>query len=139
MSLSFLTFFLIKDFPSAGITAGMGPRLMPGLYSAVLAVLSLLLIVIGIFKIRKNTDIEKEKITFKQIEMPLFLVVIILIYLILLKRIGFLITTPLIIFIVMKIMAAKNKISFIIAFSMTVVIYLIFAIGLNVPLPQWKL
>ena len=137
ISISLFVWISASSFPSATVMEGLGPDFLPVLLSIILIGLSVLLIISGIAKLlRKNSNEEKITIfNFNELKIPGILIILIFIYLILIKHLGFLIMTPILLFFTMKIMNAKNNVSILVSISFTLVTYLVFSIGLGVRLP----
>lgn len=142
LTLSGATFLLMADFPSGNRFQGMGPAFYPGLLAALLGVLSLFLVLKGVFTSGGEELIEEERnkepsILFgMHLKVPGTLVVIVCLYLVLTDMIGFLWITPIFLVATMKTLRAGWALAFITAISLTVLIYIIFGVALRVPLPE---
>lgn len=132
-------YILLRDFPPGTIQEGMGPGFLPGLLIIAIAILSLVLIAGGLINLKRGTaPLEKETqppVFGPNLKIPGILIGIVSVYLICLEVFGFLITTPFFILSTMKVMGSNFKTAVLTGIILSVLIYLIFAVGLNVPLP----
>lgn len=110
--------------------------LWPKLFSIVLIVFSVALIIETIIK-AKNSK-EKEKVTnLRENKFVIYIAVLMFIYLLLMRPIGFLILTPFFIgFILWILKYRKVKKIILLSTTFTIAILLVFQFMLNVPLPQ---
>ena len=130
----------IRNYPSRTVMEGLGPGFLPNLLSLLLFVLSSVLIIVGIVKLRNHVklqaDSKKERISLKG---PASIAAAVFVYLILFRYLGFLILSPLLIFTVMRIMDDGYKRAIIMAVVLAATVYYIFRIFLGVPLPHGSL
>jgi hypothetical protein len=136
-----------SHFTKRPVEEAFGAGFLPGLIAIVLGVLSIVLIIRGVAEYKKVKDPSsvnksetasiKEKI--ELLKTPLFVSVSIMVYLLILEYIGFLISTPLLLFATTKIMGAKTKNSIITAIILTLVTVIIFQFALRIPLPRGKI
>lgn len=135
--LAVIIFFRTQQYPKFNLMEGLGPGFMPRLLVIILFVLSIVLIITGIINKKKEVKTENtaSKDDISVVFAPIILLSSIFAYLVLLRLLGFLITTPFLLFITMKVMRAKTKESILIAIVLTVVIYALFHFGFQVALP----
>ena len=139
LGFSLVVYLLMRNFPRGTIQEGMGPGFLAGLLISALALLSLTLIVQGLIRRKEGeTDLEgKGRLPLfgSNLKVPGILIGIVFLYLISLKAFGFLITTPIFIIATMKLMGSGLKAAVLVGVFLTGLIYLIFVVGLKVPLP----
>jgi hypothetical protein len=138
LCLSGLIFFLVKDFPKASVMEGLGPGFLPIVLIILLSLLALVLIFTGILN-RKKKIINPESetsLSLSVIKSPMIMLITVFIYLIALHYLGFIISTPFLVLASMKIMGSKTLPAIIMAFLLTGVIYIFFAILFRVSLPH---
>jgi putative tricarboxylic transport membrane protein len=140
LGLAGVTYFLAKDFPTGNIQEGMGARLFPLLLAIALATFSLLLILQGLRRNSAQTEISSARawlaINFgRNLIGPIIIIALLTLYLLVLERIGFLIATPIFLFLTMKFLGSRLKKSVTVAILLTAFMYAFFKILFDVPLP----
>lgn len=133
-------FIVAKDYPTGTVAEGMGARLVPLLLASILAILSILLMAQG-FLSEANGLEEEERPSRKGLIGQLFLVpaalvVLLALYLLILERIGFLITTPFFLLSVMIALGSRPGQAVAFGTVFTVATYVVFDLLLGVPLPE---
>ncbi|MDP3443272.1 MAG: tripartite tricarboxylate transporter TctB family protein [Ignavibacteria bacterium] len=138
LCLSGLIFFLVKDFPKASVMEGLGPGILPIVLINLHSLLALVLNFTGILNRKKKiTNPESEtSLSLSVIKSPMILLITVFFYLIALHYLGFTISTPFLVLASMKIMGSKTLPAIIMAFLLTGVIYIFFAILFRVSLPH---
>lgn len=133
--ISIFVFVISCTFP-AGSNGALGPGFFPKVLSIIVMILSSIeLITSG--KSDKDESEKEEQFFFKESLRVWVALVIIIIYLISLKYIGFLIMTPLYLIIMFLYFKTKNIITLIgIPIGITCILYFIFMILLKVQLPH---
>jgi hypothetical protein len=142
LGVSGVVYYLMRDIPSGTLEEGMGSAFFPGCLVLVLACLSVILIFTGIF--RKSGEGEKgESVNEKQLpligphlKIPAMLTLTVAIYLTVLEVFGFLAITPFFIFVVILIFRSSLLKASLMGLGITGVIYLIFDLGFQIPLPK---
>jgi putative tricarboxylic transport membrane protein len=140
LGLAGITAFLAKDFPTGSIQEGMGARLFPLLLAIALAICSLLLILQGLRRNSAQTEISSvgewlAKNFGRNLAAPVIITVLLTLYLLVLDRIGFLIATPVFLFLTMKLQGSRLKKSMVVAVLLTAFMYVFFKLIFDVPLP----
>lgn len=134
----------MRRFPPGTLAEGLGPRFIPELLIITLSSLSLILIWHAFIDWRRRKDIPKQEVSSssfsaRRLRIPGVLIVIVSLYLVFLKPIGFLFLTPIFIFLTMKTMGSRVKHAVVLGIFLTILVYIIFALGLRVPLPSGKI
>lgn len=130
--ISLLVLVTTKSFPTGDYTVGFGPGFFPNIIAYVILGLSLLLII----QTLRSKEKQPINMDFKSLKLPLTLVGLIIIYSLVLKHIGFVLTTLAILFVAMVVLKTKAVKSLIISVAITAVIFVGFKLVLKVPLPE---
>lgn len=132
--LIFATWFYItaQAIPN-GNYPGMQPSFFPSFLGVILAFLSLFVVGNGVKEVLQNKETEYEKKDHKTV---LILVLMLALYIVILKYLGFIITTVLYLIAVMSLLKAGKPAKIIpIAVIISLAVYFIFGMGFKVPLP----
>jgi len=149
---SVFVLFMLRGYPHFSIKEGMGPASLPMLYSIGIIIMSVILIFFSILKLRKEKRIQKARdpnnispgspasgstklMELEKLKEIAILVLVLVIYLLALRPLGFLITTPIMVFMVMKRMGATIRSSIVAGVLFTAVTYVLFKIFLGVLIP----
>lgn len=130
IGLSIAMVIMTRDFPPGFRGSGLGPSFFPILVTIVILFLVFLLLLETYKKIDKN-----QKINFKNLKAPLFLTVIIILYAIIIKFIGFRISTFVFLFVSTTFLKIEIKKALFFSFIITAIVYIIFRVLLKIPLP----
>jgi putative tricarboxylic transport membrane protein len=120
-------------YPKAGVESGFGSGIYPLVLVAVIFVLCMVLLFMTIY----SKKIAEQTVDFRweTLQTPLILTIAILVFALLLERIGFLLDGFFLLFVALKAMKASWKATIITTFVAGSVIYSIFALLLKIPLP----
>lgn len=129
--ISIFMFFSTGRFPELNIN-DPGPALFPKMLSVILLVLSVALLLSAVFKRRKAVFFEHG---WKKV---LFTVLLLLLYYFSLDILGFLVSTSLFLIILIRYLEKRNLLHDVaISVGFTFLIYSVFQLLLNVPLPEF--
>jgi putative tricarboxylic transport membrane protein len=134
-----LVFYLATiEFPSSSI--GIDPRVFPRIIIGATFALSILLLVQGIFKIRKTRNIEKAGSSLPRGKTAVKLIILVaasLVYALVFEMVGFVLATPVLIAVVMTLFGERKPIRILLVAGITsIVLYLVFRGLFRVPLPR---
>lgn len=131
-------FFVAKDYPTGTVEEGMGARLVPLLLAGIMAILSLLLVLQGVFfapeEVREDA-FSGSKLIGRHLLAPAVLIALLGLYLLVLEWSGFLISTPVFLLAVMTVLGTGPVRSAAVGIAFTAGAYIVFALLLGVPLP----
>jgi len=128
-------FFMIQGLPDRNLANTLKSSFMPSLLLIILVGLTLILLIQNIVKDSEESC--NYAITGKELLGILVMTVLIFAYVFLLDIVGFLIITPVVMFILMKLTGSKKiRETIIVSVSVTLVIYIIFDLLFRVQLPD---
>lgn len=144
LGLSGAVYLLTREMPPVAVEDGMSSAFFPLSMAAVIALLSLALIARGAFGKRESSEVpdgvgSEFSLLGPHLKIPANLTLIVAIYLSLLDFGGFLLATPIFILSMMRLFRASWTRSAVTGACVTAGIYVIFGIGLRIPLPVGQL
>ncbi len=147
LALAFFYYLSTRDLPPPSVTEKLGAGFFPVLLTITLAILSILLLV-NSFLSRNSSDgnaavaggerLEEDAFTAENISYPMLLgtMGLSILYVALLNFLGYLVTTPLFILAMLRLLGTKQWLKNIaLAAVLTASLYLLFGKALGVPLP----
>lgn len=138
LGLSVAIGFLMRSFPGGTLEQGMGPAFVPGILTITLAILSILLILKGLIFGRGDDEEGLNTFSFEDVRTllrPGALCLFVLLYILLLPRAGYVLSTVLFLLAVCTLLRARWLAAVAIAVGLTAGIFFVFEVGLRVPLP----
>lgn len=151
LAASVFYYYSTMDFPPPTKTENLGPAFFPTLLAVVLAILSLLLVIAGLFPrgaSRKDKDaaalegaerLEEDAFGADAISFqPLFAAVgLSFLYVGLISVLGYLVSTPLFLIALIRLLGYEKWVNNVIASAgLTIALYLLFVVALGVHLPE---
>lgn len=131
--------FVAKGYPSGTVEEGMGARFVPLLLGSLLAFLSLLLLLKGLFWGESRWEAHVGSAAAwpfdRHLLVPVILIILLSLYLFLLDWLGFLIATPLFLLTAMMALGSGVRRAAAVGIAFTVGAYVVFDTLLGVPLP----
>lgn len=133
--VSFLVFWISKDFPSS--KTGIGVSTFPKLLAGVLIIFSIIIIIQAI----KNSSFSKKEPTFKEFKkghkLIIAVIIILIIYIQMLEVLGFILSSFLLLITLMFIFGERRKIILLLVpLLFSVILYLVFSKMAMVFLPE---
>ena len=133
--VSFLVFWISKDFPSS--KTGIGVSTFPKLLAGLLIIFSIVIIIQAI----KNSSFSKKEPTFKEFKkghkLIVAVIIILIIYIQMLEVLGFILSSFLLLIILMFIFGERRKIILLVVpLLFSVILYLVFSKMAMVFLPE---
>jgi putative tricarboxylic transport membrane protein len=138
LALSGAIFYVTRDYPHGTIAQGMGPAFVPDLLAWCLAALSVLLILKTlIFGKDESEALQPKPLAerLKDMRKPAAICLLLFVYIVLLENVGYVIATALFLLAILKLFRASWPMTLAIGLGLTALVFLVFGVGLHVPLP----
>jgi putative tricarboxylic transport membrane protein len=139
LGLSGAIFYATRDYPHGTIEQGMGPAFLPDLLALSLAILSVLLILKTLIHGKDGKDDAEapkplgERL--KEMRNPAAICLLVFVYIELLDNVGYVISTALFLLAILKLFRASWPMALAVGLGLTALVFLVFGVGLHVPLP----